>query len=1017
MANNKKNQKLLQASRLLLLVPIFILFAMTVVTAVLIILYNNTNNKAFVIASVINSFVFLGGYIFLILYIIRRLRRTFYDNVYKRTLDNLDKLSNSDINIETYDYTKYEEINQLNEKTLSIKNMFKTSMLVELEANYDDISLEYISKKKSLVDIKEFKKKLGNILRLSQSYRNVVIEVYYDLKTASLSKDDKNYLLVLFSKIFIDYPNKLFFFNEDNTSLFIYLPVVDSFSRIKEQLELSINYSGVMVSTINGNEKANAKYSIVAYPFSSEDSIFRDLRIAKRQKQIINLFIPQDINKKYSSEMIMSMSAATSNMTRILDTLPKIEIRSLQKDKILKLIKKAFEEVSSYLDIDNAGIVGYDDATMTYSPLFIIDNSVLFKDIKVMERSFIDIFDSVTDDDGSYYFSTRTKANTKLGELVDLYNVSGGFYYLVKDDEGRVTALIYFCNLDGKPLLLHSYLRESLYVFSLKIAHLFEKENLYKYISLKDSESEYLLSLSRYMLYRVSDDFKLSYVSNDINKSFKNVKVGEYCYKALFGLDKMCNDCPLKQFKKKRVEINGTSYELSLSFNDRKSHNRSVLIEKLNNHQVAGDLFDKDLLVYTNEALVKTIANEYIQSARGYVLLLSLDNYEDFLKSQGSEGYLFSARSLIRKIKDQLKTEDVYLYTPTVLAIHLPNTGHIDIITKCEQIYEISKQHYLDDGSYDQFKITYYPVGYPRGYANEEDFLRHMSEVYRSEKFEKNRDYIYFYSYPIARSASKREHIIYIIKKEFSSLSTQSVSLQPIVSVKDKSIYGAEILLRIHDQDSDIDFNAIEISKIAEQENMTHFITDSIVNYVGALYKEYGTNTFKINHFNRVAINIDQTYLNDLGLVRNVVKLTKDNNIPRNFISFEMPEEMIANNVNKVNAFTKELIANNIFLSVDRYMGTHIGVAKLKDLGFNEIKIARDLIIGIEKDAAKYKEVSEIVRECKKVGLTVSAVGVENKEQYRLLRELDENMLVQGYYLYKPLSRSDLISAIVSYEK
>ena len=98
-------------------------------------------------------------------------------------------------------------------------------------------------------------------------------------------------------------------------------------------------------------------------------------------------------------------------------------------------------------------------------------------------------------------------------------------------------------------------------------------------------------------------------------------------------------------------------------------------------------------------------------------------------------------------------------------------------------------------------------------------------------------------------------------------------------------------------------------------------------------------------------------------------------------------------------------------------MGTHIGVAKLKELGFNEIKIARDLIIGIEKDAAKYKEVSEIVRECKKVGLSVSAVGVENKEQYNFLKELDENMLVQGYYLYKPLSRSDLINAIVSYEK
>ena len=50
-------------------------------------------------------------------------------------------------------------------------------------------------------------------------------------------------------------------------------------------------------------------------------------------------------------------------------------------------------------------------------------------------------------------------------------------------------------------------------------------------------------------------------------------------------------------------------------------------------------------------------------------------------------------------------------------------------------------------------------------------------------------------------------------------------------------------------------------------------------------------------------------------------------------------------------------------------------------------------------------------------GINVAAVGVENAEQAKLLKALDENIAAQGYFYYKDLSRSDLISALISYEK
>ena len=92
-------------------------------------------------------------------------------------------------------------------------------------------------------------------------------------------------------------------------------------------------------------------------------------------------------------------------------------------------------------------------------------------------------------------------------------------------------------------------------------------------------------------------------------------------------------------------------------------------------------------------------------------------------------------------------------------------------------------------------------------------------------------------------------------------------------------------------------------------------------------------------------------------------------------------------------------------------------VEKLKELGFREIKIMKNVIDNIDKDPVKLKDARELVQEAKNAGLGISVVGVETETQYRLLKEMDPDMMMQGYYFYKPLTRADLIAALISYEK
>ena len=131
----------------------------------------------------------------------------------------------------------------------------------------------------------------------------------------------------------------------------------------------------------------------------------------------------------------------------------------------------------------------------------------------------------------------------------------------------------------------------------------------------------------------------------------------------------------------------------------------------------------------------------------------------------------------------------------------------------------------------------------------------------------------------------------------------------------------------------------------------------------------------------------------------------------------EIPEDVIPNNKDKIRHLAAALGRYEIMFSCDRYMGQYVDIEELANLGFKEVKVARDIIFNIDKDPVKYDSMRQIVNLSKKFGVGVGAVGVENEEQARMLKVLDENIKAQGYYYYKALSRSDLIAALISYEK
>ena len=1016
MNKNKKERTLLSTYQSFILAPILIIALIIAAAIGLIISYALTNIRWLLISFVIFAGVALSFYVFIFFVILRRMRKVFFDQLFNVTLTNIKRIDDNVSNLESYGESNIKEIKQLDEATKSIKTKLDSAFLVAKTPDFTKLSLEYVNKDRRLITFKSFKENLKNIIFQSQSFRNVIIEVFYKLpRDFFLKEDDKKRILELYFKVFEEVRNALFMFGTDNKSLIIYLPVIDSFSAIKERLEVLAPDSSIMIRDSGGVRHIPAHFAVVAYPYSNEDMILGDLQYAKRLNKPYNLFLPNRLFNEKNENLLMNTTMNLNYMSKIMSVLNELDYSSTNNENNLKILRDMFNSLTNLLNVTDAGILAFDEVEDRYYVYEKSDDSKLFVGENI-SKDFIKALEKAADEDQSYYFSHRKNANYALEREIDLRGITSGDYYIIKSmDNQRVNAIVYLFNR-GRDLMLNSYLRETFLVICLRIENYFEKKEIADYADIKDDQNENILALTNMFTYRVNNDFVILDSSRNFKKVFSHVKPQNRCYKELFGLDKACRDCPLKTHKKKYVNVHNHEYEVSTVLNDRKSNEKTIVLKRIANEFESGDLFNNNLLVYSYKTLIDTLKNEYLSAGRGYLVLLKVDNYEKFITNEGTASYEFVMRNYVRNLKNKLGVDDIYFYNPTTLALHLPYAGHADVINKIESIFPLSKEHCLESRD-DELMITYLAAGYPHGYSNADDFMRHLSDFYHSQDYVRNQDFIYFSDFSISRSANKKAFIVSVLEGEFSGNNFSSMNMQPIVRVKDRHILGAEVLLRINDAHRNVFFNAAEISRIAAQENMTHLITESTINFVGTLYKEYGNNTFKTNDFNRIAINIDETYLLDPTLVKKVTDLVSANKLPNEFISAEIPEDLISNFRDKVRRLVKELSAHKIMLSCDRFSGNYVDPDTLKELGIQELKIARDIIMKIDRDPLVYEDLKKTVKRAKELKMDIAAVGVENETQFKLLRDLDEDMVVQGYFLYKPLTRSDLIAAIVSYQQ
>lgn len=1009
MVKSLKNRSIKIFFRFVTIFPIAFLIVFTLGGTLFTFFYARTDDMALFLALIIFSIAMIVLYGVFTFYVLRRFQVVFIKGLYGTTISNFENIARNENDFREYPSKHYKEIAELNEHVDVLRKELIGATLIPNENNFDDIELDYIDKEKHLVTFDSFKRELDNIIFRSQNYRNIIIETYYALEAETLTKKNIDYILKVLQDNFYDYEQPLYVLGEDSKSIYLYLPRIDSLSKIKEQLETCMRSASISKRLAEGITSLTAHFSVVCYPHSDVNELFPDLRYAKRQGNDIFFYLPNRLSS-LKSNAILRNSTNLNSMSKIIAPLATMKHGMNNFNENNKIIQNTIKTTAQYFGINYAGIISLDSVNKRYVIAYQANNDEInpLSQDGTVNQALIRIMDETKDDNGSYYFSLRNHANNALGRHLDRIGLESGFYYVIKSND-VVQGVIYFFN-KNKELKFDSYIQESMLMLCTRISSFLIATKRDNEVESSFDEIDAILKIADFSTYRVSaDDFTLLNGSQTLKALFPNVKFGEKCHKALYGLDMPCKDCPLLTGNKKTVKNGRDNYETSLVLSDHHNIYRVLAIKNIYSHK-SQSRYNQDLLVNSFHTLVENLQDAYTMNGKGYLLLLRIDNLEDLVKERGSEGTLSILRSFSKRLKKLHNgLENIYYYTNQFLALLFYEYGQTDILDECEKIYAVAKN--VDKSADYVLNITFLPVSYPRAFPNATSLIKQADVFSTRSHYEVNKDYIYFDENDYTRSANREEYILSIIKKSFGE-KTYDINLQPMVSSADKQIYGAELLLRISDDYRNIAMRTDEVVNIAAKHNQIGIISHALLDFTASLFNEYGALFFSSLGFRRFGLNTDYSFFTDKNFAKDIKKYTEDLKLPKRFIAFEIPEHDVSTHIDEFKSIAKVLRDLNVVLVCDQYTGRYISIEILKEIGFDEVKISRNLVNHIDSDNQRFNSLKQLLLLINRFEMKASIVGVENIDQFLLIKEVGVDVLLQGFYFFRPLEKQALIETL-----
>ncbi|MDN5303513.1 MAG: diguanylate cyclase [Fusobacteriaceae bacterium] len=222
---------------------------------------------------------------------------------------------------------------------------------------------------------------------------------------------------------------------------------------------------------------------------------------------------------------------------------------------------------------------------------------------------------------------------------------------------------------------------------------------------------------------------------------------------------------------------------------------------------------------------------------------------------------------------------------------------------------------------------------------------------------------------------------------------------QPQVDISSGEIIGVESLIRWKHSTRGFISPAIFIP-IAEENGMIHQIGEWVIDTSLNSLKEWN------NLFNKkieISINLSPLQFSGVNIVESIYKKAKKLNLDPEYITFEITEGILIEDVNKANDIINNFKKYGFKIALDDFGTGYSSLNYLRLFKIDKLKVDRIFIADYpEKDEGKLLEL--IIDLGKYLNFEIIAEGVETSEQYEFIKDKKVDT-IQGYYFYKPMQK------------
>ena len=1002
MSKKRKDKKLNVVYRNKLLLPSITSTAFVFAAAVFTFLYIYLNQVIFQILAIV--FEGLGIFVFIMsnFLLASQFAKVVNDGLVNDMFDSLNSLSSRSREIKLSE-TNVKEFNALKKRFVKTINSFKDVALIDRKVDESFLKFEYEEGYDTLITRRSFIYNLPFMLKLYDYNRAGLL--LCKIEGGEVTKEVINSLIDNVSKVFKSHTYVGLY---ESDIIAIYVSDVETIKSFEGLAYKLYEKFASLKTSLTDTFIYTCKIGGAIYPFSSKDKIIYDCSMALKGEDKVNIFVNKRLT--YSKDAIESLDEINHKKLAINEKLVNLVFTYRPSDKITKEVKDNLVQFGKYSHFETCGLIFKND-NGTFKSVFELgdDSTRLFKDRNDIDFREINPLYKLRDLSNCFFSTRPEELNSEAKIIFDLHsleamyvsffgednNVYGMSYYITK--EKRAPLSIADQELTLSELSALNYIALQTYHHSgLDV----KREFLEKIIKRNDS-----------LYYSVNSVFDLVELSDELKAIYKASSLGKKCYKSLFNLDSPCKNCPLVSLKSStnnKVDIGSRSYERTLITTSSYLGTSTFVLEPTKANENSFRYYDIDTNLLSRSAydvFLKEILNEAI---RGTFIYVVLQGSSKIVATFGEINLNKLVQDIKKRIDDLMISEKIYRYNENVIAVFLEDVKRVESYDYIEQIHSVLSSLYDIEGSKIQCNFKYTEINFSSNVRPIDEVQRAVSKAIKDlAKIEDNM--IQIAESSIVRLASKEDYIMKILESNYSSKSI-NFNIQPIYKLSSMRIISGEMLLRLFDVYREKMFASLDVVSIAtKNKKMAKY--DSL-NYenASALYSKYGSGVFKIFNFRGLNINISSDTLKSAEWLSYVKRFIEAHSLPTDYLGFEISEITLKECLEEVKKWKEVLLGYKIYWSIDNYENVYFSPQEIKELGFNEIKISRNLLTKVEGDNVVKGAYESIVQESHMNELIVVAEGVETKEQLDYIKSIKVDY-GQGYLLSYPKEVEDFVKS------